>query len=187
MRIFSALVVCITMSFSQISATPVLAKAYVGEDIVRMKVGGSFAAPIGFQIFCLKQPAHCRGGGSAQVSLTSSTMSNLQAVNAQVNRSIRPVSDKNDTWSVNVRQGDCEDYALTKRAALIARGLPASALRLAAVRTRGGVGHAVLVVRTDKGDYVLDNLTGQVKEWRKTGLRWVALSGENPRQWQKVG
>jgi len=34
-------------------------------------------------------------------------------------------------------------------------------------------GHAVLLVRTDKGEFALDNLTKQVVLWSKTPYRYV--------------
>ena len=50
-------------------------------------------------------------------------MDTLKSVNNRVNRAIAPRGDRRDEWAINVSSGDCEDYALTKRAALI-RGLP---------------------------------------------------------------
>ena len=152
----------------------------------RLATYGVASAPIGLIVFCMQQPEYCRGGGAEQLRLTSDIMNKLQRINHSVNRGIHPRSDKGDVWSVNVSYGDCEDYALTKRAKLIASGLPASALRMATVRTRTGEGHAVLVVRTDKGDYVLDNLSGEVKAWNRTGLRWIAMSGASLLSWRKI-
>ena len=92
-----------------------------------------------------------------------------------------------DQWQVAPAAGDCEDYALTKRHMLIRSGWPASSLRLAVARTPWGEGHMVLVVRTSKGDLVLDNLTGSVRQWSKTGLRWEMIqSSRNPRNWFRV-
>ncbi|MEJ0041075.1 MAG: transglutaminase-like cysteine peptidase [Rhizomicrobium sp.] len=65
------------------------------------------------------------------------------------------------------------DYALTKRKELAALGLPLSALRIAVVVTSSNVRHAVLTVVTDKGDYVLDNLSGEVLPWERTGFTWI--------------
>ncbi len=56
-----------------------------------------------------------------------------------------------------------EDYVLAKRRALIQAGISPSALRIAYVKTRGGEGHAILVVKTDRGEFVLDNLNGKVR------------------------
>lgn len=152
----------------------------------RLETSGSFTAPVGFQIFCLTNSTHCRGGGASQIQLTGPVMDTLKSVNSRVNRSIAPRGDRRDEWTVNVASGDCEDYALTKRAALIRAGLPASALRIAAATTRSGQGHAVLVVRTNEGDLVLDNLTGGIKLSHQTGLRWVAMTNADGRSWKKI-
>ena len=58
--------------------------------------------------------------------------------------------------------GDCEDYVLEKRRELMHKGLSASDLLITVVRKPDGEGHAMLTVRTDKGDFVLDNLTDAV-------------------------
>ena len=110
----------------------------------------------------------------------------LNAVNQSVNRAIRPRHDKGDVWSVNVNSGDCEDYVLTKRARLIGSGVAPGALRIATVRTPSGEAHAVLVVRTDKGDFVLDNRKDAIKQWHETGLHRIAMSGSSLREWNAV-
>lgn len=160
--------------------------ANVGHSAVRMTIQGSFTAPLGYQLFCLTNPRHCRGGGASEVAYTDKLGVLLQQVNASVNSSIEPRSDRKDVWSIGVSQGDCEEYALAKRAELIRLGVPASAVRIAMAKTRGGEGHAVVVVRTDMGDLVLDNLTARIKNWDETGLRWVAIAGSNPKAWQNI-
>ena len=46
-------------------------------------------------------------------------------------------------------------------------------LLITVVRKPNGEGHAVLTVRTDKGDFILDNLTDTVKPWEATGYRYL--------------
>ncbi len=75
--------------------------------------------------------------------------------------------------------GDCEDYALTKRQALMAAGFAEPALRIALVMTARGERHAVLTIATDRGDYVLDNLTGAILNWDKTDYEWLARQDPN--------
>lgn len=140
--------------------------------------------PIGYQLMCLKHPAECRGGGKASVEATGDLLATLKRVNGHVNRAIKPRSDgRADVWSVGVTSGDCEDYVLAKRRALIKAGLPASALRIAHVKTRRGEGHAVLVVKTNGKDLVLDNLTNTIKPLSQTGYRLVLMSGADPTKW----
>lgn len=141
-------------------------------------------APLGYQLMCLKTPAECRGGGAAVVEKSTRIMALIHKVNASVNRSIAPRSDGAvDRWSVGASSGDCEDYVLTKRRALIKAGVAPSSLRIAYVKTSWGEGHAILVVKTSKGDYVLDNLNGKVRPISQSGYRMVSMSGADPRKW----
>lgn len=112
-------------------------------------------------------------------ALTSALRAALAEVNARVNRAIRPVKDAaaGDDWSLPLadgrRAGDCEDYALEKLRALAARGVPRSALNLAVAVTPGGESHAVLVVSTADGDFVLDNLSPEVRRWDAVPYAWT--------------
>lgn len=140
--------------------------------------------PTGWQIFCIDNPGECVGGGAKQIVADDATMGTLKRINSSVNRAIRPKRDSGfDVWSVSVRAGDCEDYALTKRHKLIQSGIPASALRIAQVKTAKGEGHAILVVETDKGRFVLDNLTGTIRPLSQTRYRVIAIQTANPRTW----
>lgn len=141
--------------------------------------------PLGYQLMCLKTPAECKGGGKAQVAATADVMATLKRINSLYNRTIKPRYDRkgSDEWTVGASAGDCEDYVLAKRRALIKAGLPASALRIAYVKTRKGEDHAVLVVKTNGKDLVLDNLTASIRPLNQTGYRVVSMSGANPRQW----
>ena len=53
--------------------------------------------------------------------------------------------------------GDCEDYALAKRNALLNAGWPKDKLGLCVCYTQSGEGHCCLWVDTDKGSFILDN------------------------------
>jgi predicted transglutaminase-like cysteine proteinase len=106
---------------------------------------------------------------------------------------IRAVTDW-DHWGVEDRwdypddgAGDCEDIQLQKRRLLTAFGLPRRAMRMTVVLDELRAGHAVLMVRTDRGDFILDNKTNAVLPWSDTaydyhkregaeGLVWVSLS-----------
>jgi predicted transglutaminase-like cysteine proteinase len=141
-------------------------------------------APLGYQLMCLKTPSECKGGGSSSVQATDNVIGTIKRVNSRVNSSIHPRNDNGaDVWSVNVSSGDCEDFALTKRRALIKAGLPPSSLRIAYVKTRSGEGHAILVVKTSNGDYVLDNLNTSVRPLSQSGYRVISQSGANPMAW----
>lgn len=146
---------------------------------------GGAPAPTGFRLLCLNQPAECKGGGAASLPYAPAVMKTVERINAQVNAQIRPMADGTvDVWSINVSAGDCEDYVMTKRHDLIAAGLPASALRIAWVKTTRGEQHAILVVKTtDHGDLVLDNLTSQIRTLSHTGYKVLTMSGPDPKVW----
>lgn len=141
--------------------------------------------PLAYQIFCLKNPGECRTSTQGMVHNTTALMNKVAKVNLAVNRSMIAKADgAADVWTVGANAGDCEDFALNKRHQLIAMGVPAGALRMAVVKTSGGQGHAVLIVHTDGGDYVLDNLTNAIKPLGKSGLKLVAMSTANPDKWK---
>ena len=105
----------------------------------------------------------------------------LTSVNDRINRSMVERTDQeiygvSEYWNLplesGLKVGDCEDYALEKRHALIAAGVPAEALSIAVVSTVRGDTHAVLLVATDHGEYVLDNLSAWVVPWTQAGYIW---------------
>lgn len=157
----------------------------LGTDVKRIADGEFTLAPLASVAFCMKNADQCRDTGGGVVELTDARQAELFGVNSRVNGSIRPKNDSPaaDVWSVDVSTGDCEDYALTKRKRLLELGWPSRALRMAVATTPSGEGHAVLVVRTSKGDLVLDNRTSQVKDWTRTDLFWLKMQSSNPEIW----
>ena len=150
-------------------------------------------APFQHVRFCLRYPAECKPSSAAQrIELDVATMQLLDRVNRDVNLSITPEvkaydTDLADGWTIDPGRGDCNDYAVTKRHNLIARGLPSGALRLSVIKTRSGIGHLVLVVATTNGDMVLDNLTSAIRPWQITEYRWLKIqSATDPRLWNAV-
>jgi predicted transglutaminase-like cysteine proteinase len=83
--------------------------------------------------------------------------------------------------------GDCEDYQLVKRQRLVAAGFPRRALRLTAVIDEDGAPHAVMMVRTDRGDFILDNKRNAVLPWRKTGYIYLQREGGTGSNWVSLG
>ena len=144
----------------------------------------TLAAPAGYQIFCIRNKAECRGGGASKIEYTAGTANLLRRVNDAVNSSIRYRADRAGKWSLGGRSGDCEDFALTKRSRLIKAGIPAGALRLATARTSRGELHAVLIVKTDKGDYVLDNIRKSIVSRGQSGYRYLKVATSDPKVWQ---
>ena len=56
------------------------------------------------------------------------------------------------------------------------------------VRDKRGDGHAVLTVRTDHGEFVLDNQNEEILLWSKTGYRFVKRQSQSdPNVWLTLG
>ncbi|MFC6489679.1 transglutaminase-like cysteine peptidase [Nitratireductor sp. GCM10026969] len=159
----------------------------------RMELTGRAFAPPAFRHFCARQARLCSTSGSQKlVELSDSRLAELRKVNNSVNRRIIERSDvatsgRADDWRVPAKYGDCEDYAILKKAELIKLGWPASALLLTVARS-GGEGHTVLTARTSRGDLILDNRTSSVKDWSHTPYRYFARqSQENGKAWERIG
>jgi predicted transglutaminase-like cysteine proteinase len=160
--------------------------------------GAEATSPIGWVEFC-QQPEHrtdCAAPPlkAVDADLDEKRWRDLLAINARVNRDIEAVTDM-DHWGLAEKwsyptdgKGDCEDYVLEKRKRLMAIGFPRQSLLITVVRDRKGDGHAVLMVRTDRGDFVLDNQEQKVKLWTETGYKFVKRqSQENPNRWVSLG
>jgi predicted transglutaminase-like cysteine proteinase len=146
-----------------------------------MATGGLTSQPIGHYDFCRANPAECadRPADHAPAAMTGALWKQLVSVTAAVNAAVRPMNDydiygKDEVWAYPDKGvGDCEDYVLEKRRRLSKLGLSLADLLITVVRKPDGEGHAVLTVRTDKGDFVLDNLTDKVRAWDQTGYRFL--------------
>ena len=155
----------------------------------RMTVAGPTNQPIGHYEFCKQHPDECgTTGANDPLVLNEANWKQILEINYTVNNSVEPLTDDEiygveERWTYPGSVGDCEDYVVTKRARLIRMGLPPGALRIAFAKTRSGEGHAVLIVRTTKGDYVLDNRTSAIRPMSQTGLRFISMSTANPKKW----
>jgi predicted transglutaminase-like cysteine proteinase len=49
------------------------------------------------------------------------------------------------------------------------------------------ISHAVLMVRTDRGDFILDNKQNSVLPWSQTKYRFVKRESDNGRSWVSLG
>ena len=130
---------------------------------------------------CEEIPAECTvdPGEPETLRLTRSAWQLIRSVNARVNAAVTPLTDElhwgtADLWGLPEDGfGDCEDYQLQKRRMLVAAGLPRRTLLMTVVVDEKGEGHAVLLVRTDRGDFVLDNKADAVRAWDRTGYVFV--------------
>jgi predicted transglutaminase-like cysteine proteinase len=162
------------------------------QKIAFMTSFGDTLPPIGYVTFCRENRAECRPGRrfADRIQLTAAKAQEIEEVNRDVNTMVAPVTDlelygKAEVWTYpTANKGDCEDYVLQKRRVLIERGYPESALLITVVRDENNEGHAVLTVRTDKGDFILDNKRRDVMRWAETPYTFVKRQSErNPLVW----
>jgi predicted transglutaminase-like cysteine proteinase len=161
------------------------------QKVVYMKAFGDTLPPIGYVNFCQEHRADCRPGPrfADRIQLTPAKFGQIEEVNTAVNMEIAPETDldlygKPEYWTYPTTKGDCEDYVLLKRRILIERGFPESTLLITVVRDENDEGHAVLTVRTDKGDFVLDNKRREVMRWADTPYTFIKRQSErNPLVW----
>ncbi len=145
----------------------------------------SVAAPLGFDGVCDRYAWACARSAAARVTGAEAKLRLADRVNRAVNGQVREIADERqyrqrEYWALpTARGGDCEDFALLKKRELIRAGIAPDNLRIATVLDRRRQAHAVLVLKTSAGDYVLDNLTTKLKPWDKTGYSF--LRRQDPR------
>jgi predicted transglutaminase-like cysteine proteinase len=166
------------------------------ERVAYVAVGEPTRAPIGWVEFCVEYKSECNTKTSAprDVVLTQKSWNDMVKVNSWANDNIQPVTDM-EHWGVVERwnypddgKGDCEDYVLLKRRMLMQAGWPREALLITVVRDKRGDGHAVLTVKTDRGEFILDNQETEILAWNKTGYRFVKRQSQSdPNAWVSLG
>lgn len=152
---------------------------------------GEALPPVGYVEFCSRHSVECRplGGSDTRVELTADRWRVLGEINSFVNSKIKPALDMDlhgvpERWSIPTNAGDCEDYVLLKKRYLEGIGFPAETLLITVVLDEQGGGHAVLLVRTTAGDFVLDNRRSKIERWSDTGYFFLKRqSQEDPLQW----
>lgn len=163
--------------------------------VIELEFDRPALAPLAHSVFCVKYPADCAAsqssGGGRPIKLTEQRWSELERVNAEVNRAIIPQPNTRglaaEKWLIAPKSGECHDYAVTKRHELMAMGWSAANLLLAEVVVPSGEHHLVLLVRTSEGDFVADNLTHEIRSWYKTPYQWLRVqSSSNPMIWSTV-
>ena len=161
-----------------------------------ISIGDTSRAPIGWVEFCSEYASECATKilDARDVVLSTKAWKDLLRINKWVNDTIKPITDL-EHWGVVERWnypddgfGDCEDYVLLKRRMLMQAGWPRQALLITVVRDKKGDGHAVLTVKTDKGEFVLDNQNETVLLWSDTGYRFVKRQSQHdPNVWIALG
>jgi predicted transglutaminase-like cysteine proteinase len=159
-------------------------------------VGERTSVPYGWVDFCNRYGAECdtQPLDPADIDLTAAALADIERVDREVNAAVTPETDM-DHWGVVDRwdypvdgKGDCEDYALLKRRILMRQGYPRQALLITVVKDLDGEGHAILTVKTNRGDFVLDNLNDRVMAWSDTGYKFVKRQSQaDPNAWLSIG
>lgn len=160
-----------------------------------MDLAGATSQPIGHFEFCQRQPAKCAtiSNDISPIHLDRQTLATITLVNQSVNQRIKPVTDRElygqeEYWNYPTDSGDCEDYVLLKQKLLHESGFALSSLLITIVRKPNGEGHAVLTVRTDKGDFILDNLRDDVMNWQESNYTFLKRqSSHNTGEWIAIG
>jgi predicted transglutaminase-like cysteine proteinase len=161
-----------------------------------ISIGDTTKAPSGWVEFCVEYDPECKTKPSQPRDVVFSTQAwkDLERINLHVNNHIKPMTDL-EHWGVVERwnypddgYGDCEDYVLAKRRMLIQSGWPREAALITVVRDKHGDGHAVLTVKFDKGEYILDNQNDQILPWSDAGYRFVKRQSQtDPNLWVSLG
>ena len=157
-------------------------------------VGAETSIPYGWVDFCNRHAEECTLGKLTplDIRLDKHVWKTLNEVNAFANSAIEPISNY-DHWGVTLDhwdypvdgKGDCKIYALFKRKLLIDRGFPRQALLMTIVRDLHGDGHTILTVKTDRGDFVLDNLSADDPALERDRL--PVLQTPSSRRSERVG
>jgi predicted transglutaminase-like cysteine proteinase len=154
------------------------------------------SVPYGWVDFCGRYEGECNDERlpAVDINLSAKAFREITRINRWVNAHVEPISDM-DHWGLVDRwdypldgKGDCEDYALLKRKMLIDLGFPRQALLMTVVKDESQEGHAILTLKTNKGEFVLDNLNDDMKPWTSAAYRFVKRqSQENPNVWVMLG
>jgi predicted transglutaminase-like cysteine proteinase len=200
----AAVILAMTTAYPSLAApaapAPAPVSAAAEDAFLYVAVHEVTRPPIGWVDFCARYFGECATTPTTprDIVLSTRAFKDLARVNKWVNDAIKPMTDM-DHWGViehwdypDDGYGDCEDYVLLKRRLLVEAGWPREALLITVVRDKRDEGHAVLSVKTDRGEFILDNQTDDIVLWFETGYRfvkrqsqrdpnvWVALSDPRP-------
>lgn len=184
-----------TLGIGTLAAAIAAALAFqVSAMPANMHIVGKANPPIGHYEFCQTYAGECSGSqaDNGPMQLTEALWKSILDVNYTVNSSITPLTDMEiygveERWAYPRSVGDCEDFALLKRKMLIDRGVDPADLLMTVVLQPNGEGHAVLTIRTDHGDFILDNMRNKVLLWSETEYTYLKRqSSSQPSRWVKL-
>ncbi len=153
--------------------------------------GGPARPILAWVDFCNRYERECVVDPSEpeMIKLTPAVWKLINEVNLAVNKEVSSVTDLEhwgvvDRWDFAVDGlGDCEDFQLLKRKRLRQAGLPQRAMLMTVVLDENNEGHAVLMIRTDRGDFVLDNKRNGVLPWQQTNYLFIKRESQMQTGW----
>jgi predicted transglutaminase-like cysteine proteinase len=173
------------------------AHAFLARPALFAAIGGATKAPSGWLQLCAENAEECRpvADQARKVILTPNLLQQLYEINKHVNNRVKWISDSElygraERWAYPLDRGDCEDIVLLKRRLLANAGWPQGALLITIVEERGPdrERHAVLTVRSDRGEMILDNQTPEILFWYETNYRYLSRqSATDPNIWVSFG
>ena len=114
-----------------------------------------------------------------------------ERINSDVNASVTYKTDLEqystpEFWVEAGTLGDCEDYALLKRQVLLKSGFARKDLHLACCWVETGGYHCVLLCRTDRGWFVLDNRYQFPMPPKSLSYKWDKALDEVDGKWYEL-
>lgn len=186
LRLVAMLLVAANILFAAAAATaaPAIKAAFITDR-------GAAAAPSGAAGICQTYNWAC--ARIDQSVAPDKRFDLVRSVNARVNHSVPAINDDRqygveEYWALPTQSGgDCEDFALLKKRELIAAGVSPQRLFIATTLDSQRNPHAVLVFRSDDGDFVLDNLTDSIRRWYETSYMFLLMQDPaRPAGWVKI-
>jgi predicted transglutaminase-like cysteine proteinase len=191
-RLLLIVLIAVLSIFSEIHASRADTNEIRQPDAAWIPITDGSAQPTdAWSEFCERSPGECaiNPAEPATINLDERVWNAIVAINKHVNAAVSPQEDI-DHWGVIDRwdypddgYGDCEDYQILKRRLLVEAGLPRRALRMVVVLDELGAGHAVMAVRTEQGDFILDNKRDAVLPWHQTGYVYIKSEGDTSLAW----
>jgi predicted transglutaminase-like cysteine proteinase len=180
-----------------ISATALFTCLYAaqgqsGEYPRFIQVGSKSNIPIGWTQFCETYVSECntKPVQPRDIVLDDKAWKFLVGINKWANDNIRPMTDMDHYGTIQWWRypddgaGACHSYALLKRRMLMQAGWPRTALLMTIVREANGEGHAVLTVKINRGEFILDNLNDKILLWSETPYQYYKRQSQSdPNAW----
>ena len=143
--------------------------------------GDETEPPAGYYDFCMEHLNLCDNEDRkpVDISLTADKLRQLEIINTEVNDQIAQVSDtqhygKTEYWALPMDgEGDCEDISILKRLRMIKAGFPIQSILLTHVIAPKAGSHIILTIKTDKGEYIADNLVDELVLWNQVPYKFV--------------